>query len=100
MGDRQYKRILCNQSVQDGPQYFYAFTHTGLRLNILRSIASVLDLGARRLLEKQFISTTHEEDVAVLASEVEFRTSSFQRKTDRERGVGYRWRIAPIRNSP
>jgi len=51
-GDRQYKRILCNQSVQDGPQYFYAFTHTGLKLNILRSIASLIDLGGRRLLEK------------------------------------------------
>ena len=51
-GDRQYKRVICNRSRQDGPLYLYAPSWTGLKLNFLRSVASLLDLAARQLLAK------------------------------------------------
>jgi hypothetical protein len=51
-GDRQYKRVFCNQSKQDGPLYLYALSWTGLRLNFLRSTTSLLDLSARKLVKR------------------------------------------------
>ena len=51
-GDRRYKRVICNQSRQDGPMYLYPFSATGLKLNFLRSATSFLDLAARKLLVK------------------------------------------------
>jgi len=51
-GDRQYKRVLCNHSRQDGPMYLYSRSLRGLRLNFLRSTTSLLDLAARRALAK------------------------------------------------
>ena len=51
-GDRRYKRMICNQSQQDGPLYLYAASWRGLRLNFLRSVTSFLDFAGRRLLEK------------------------------------------------
>lgn len=51
-GDRQYKRVFCNQSKQDGPLYLYARSWTGLKLNLLRSTTSLLDLVARKLLKE------------------------------------------------
>jgi len=51
-GDRQYKRVFCNQSKQDGPLYLYAVSWTGLKLNLLRSTTCLLDLVARKLLSK------------------------------------------------
>jgi CelD/BcsL family acetyltransferase involved in cellulose biosynthesis len=51
-GDRRYKRVICNQSRQDGPTYLYPFSLTGLKLNFLRSATSFLDLEARKLLAK------------------------------------------------
>lgn len=54
-GDRQYKRVICNHSRQDGPLYLYAFSWDGLRLNFLRSTALFLDLIARRWLAKSTV---------------------------------------------
>ena len=54
-GDRQYKRVICNHSRQDGPLYLYAFSWNGLRLNFLRSAALFLDLIARRWLAKSTV---------------------------------------------
>jgi hypothetical protein len=51
-GDRQYKRVICNHSRQDGPLYLYAPSFAGLRLNFLRSVTSFLDVSARQLLAK------------------------------------------------
>jgi CelD/BcsL family acetyltransferase involved in cellulose biosynthesis len=51
-GDRQYKRIVCNQSRQDGPLFLYALSWNGLKLNFLRSIVSFLDVEARKALAK------------------------------------------------
>lgn len=51
-GDRQYKRVMCNQSKQDGPVYLYSPTWPGLRLNFLRSVTSLLDLAARKMLAR------------------------------------------------
>jgi CelD/BcsL family acetyltransferase involved in cellulose biosynthesis len=51
-GDRQYKRVICNRSRQDGPMYLYAFSWRGLKLNFLRSATSCLDLAARSLLAR------------------------------------------------
>jgi CelD/BcsL family acetyltransferase involved in cellulose biosynthesis len=54
-GDRQYKRVICNRSRQDGPLYLYAPSWAGLKLNFLRSTASLLDRAARRLLAKSSV---------------------------------------------
>lgn len=54
-GDRQYKRVICNQSKQDGPVYLYALTWPGLRLNFLRSVTSLLDLAARKMLARSLL---------------------------------------------
>jgi hypothetical protein len=51
-GDRQYKRVICNHSRLDGPLYLYARSWCGLKLNLLRSTVSLLDLVARRLLAR------------------------------------------------
>jgi hypothetical protein len=51
-GDRQYKRVICNQSKQDGPLYLYALSRAGLRLNLLRSLTSFLDRTAREMVAK------------------------------------------------
>jgi GNAT acetyltransferase-like protein len=51
-GDRRYKRVICNQSRQDGPMYLYPFSATGLKLNFLRSATSFLDLAARKFLAR------------------------------------------------
>jgi hypothetical protein len=51
-GDRQYKRIVCNHSRQDGPVYLYAPSWSGLWLNLLRSTTCLLDHSAKRLLAK------------------------------------------------
>jgi len=51
-GDRQYKRVICNHSRLDGPLYLYALSWRGLKLNLLRSTASFLDLVARKLLAR------------------------------------------------
>jgi hypothetical protein len=51
-GDRQYKRVICNQSKQDGPLYLYRLSAPGLRLNLLRSLTSFLDVTAREMLAK------------------------------------------------
>ena len=51
-GDRQYKRAFCNQMWKDGPVYLYAFSFKGLKLNLLRSGTSLIDLWARKLLLK------------------------------------------------
>jgi hypothetical protein len=51
-GDRQYKRMLCNRSRQDGALYAYAFSWRGLRLNFIRSLVSFLDVTARESLAK------------------------------------------------
>ncbi len=48
-GDRQYKRTICNQSWKDGPLYLYAPSFKGIRLNCLRTTASLLDMWARKL---------------------------------------------------
>jgi len=52
LGDRAYKRMICNHSQQDGSQYLYAFSWTGLKLNLLRSSLCLLDLVARKLISK------------------------------------------------
>ena len=51
-GDRQYKRMICNQSRLDGPLYLYALSWRGLKLNLLRSTTSLLDRVARELLAR------------------------------------------------
>ena len=51
-GDRQYKRIICNRSRQDGPIYLYALSCRGLTLNFVRSATSFVDFAARKLLAK------------------------------------------------
>jgi GNAT acetyltransferase-like protein len=51
-GDREFKRVLCNQSKQDGPVYLYAMTWAGFGLNLIRSSTSLLDLAARRMVNK------------------------------------------------
>jgi len=51
-GDRQYKRLICNQSRLDGPLYLYAPSWGGLKLNLLRSTTSLLDLMARKLVAR------------------------------------------------
>jgi len=51
-GDRHYKRAVCNQSRQDSPKYLYAPTLTGIRLNFLRSLTSIVDAGFRTLVAK------------------------------------------------
>ncbi len=51
-GDRQYKRIVCNHSRQDGPLYLYALSWPGLRLNLLRSTTCLLDRTAKKLLAR------------------------------------------------
>lgn len=51
-GDRQYKRVICNHSRLDGPLYLYAPSWRGLKLNLLRSTACLLDLVARKLLAR------------------------------------------------
>lgn len=51
-GDRQYKRMICNRTRQDGFLHVYAPTWKGLRLNLLRSTTSLIDTLARRALER------------------------------------------------
>jgi len=48
-GDRRYKRVICNQSRQDGPIYLYARSWAGLKLNVLRSATSFIDFAGREL---------------------------------------------------
>lgn len=54
-GDRHYKKVICNRSRQDGPLYLYAPSLNGLKLNFLRSAASLLDLAGRQLLAKSSV---------------------------------------------
>jgi hypothetical protein len=51
-GDRRYKRVICNQSRQDGPMYLYSRSWAGLKLNCLQSATSFVDLSARKLLAR------------------------------------------------
>ncbi len=51
-GDREFKRIICNQSRLDGSQYLYSFSWAGMKLNVLRSTTSLIDLLARKLLAR------------------------------------------------
>ncbi len=51
-GDRRYKRMICNQSQQDGPMYLYPPSWRGMKLNVVRSAAAFADREGRKLLDK------------------------------------------------